>query len=261
MRALLVDDDAVSTRLVQKAIEPKNYLVEHTDTGEEALEMVRLYDFDVVILDLDLPDMNGIQVVQRLRAAEMNLPVLMLSSSDDRQQMARALLAGADDYMTKPFVRDELTARLQAVIRRSKGHAASQIRVGRMVVDIGSRTVAIDGKPLEVTAKEYSVLELLALRKGITLTKEAFLDHLYGGLDEPEHKIIDVFICKLRKKIAAVSDEDHGIKTVWGRGYMLQDPTEGTPGLAEDGTPFDTEGSAPRLSELDLLLLELLPGG
>jgi two-component system cell cycle response regulator CtrA len=273
MRALVVEDEAVSARLIRQAIEPAGFLVEATESGEEALELAKLYDFDIALLDLRLPDMDGGEVVRRMRTANLATPVLMLSGVDDRQEKVRALLCGADDYLTKPFDRTELTARLQAIVRRSKGHAGSVIRTGRMVIDLAARSVEIDGKPLHVTPKEYGILELLSLRRGKTLTKDMFLDHLYGGMDEPEQKIVDVFICKLRKKIAALTGDDNAIQTVWGQGYVLREPgTAGATGLAEGSAPFAFDGSSPHegemptdraarhgLGELELLLLQLLP--
>ena len=261
MRALLVDDSAMSANLLKSVLGPENFLIEQVEAGEEALDVVKHYDFDVMILEVDLPDMGGGHLVRRMRAADINLPVMALSRQDQKQLKIDLLNAGADDYLTKPFDTEELVVRLKSMIRRSKGHAGSVIRIGRMAIDLGSRTVEIDGKPLHVTAKEYSVLELLALRRGMTLTKETFLDHLYGGMDEPEQKIIDVFICKLRKKIAAVSGHQTAIRTVWGRGYTL-DEADAT-GLAEDPTPFSvgpaTDHSAGEawVRELDLLMLDL----
>jgi two-component system cell cycle response regulator CtrA len=264
MRVLLVDDDPVSTSLLEAVLERHDFVVESTDQGEDALELIRTYDFDAVVLDLRLPDMDGGAVLRRLRANGSALPVMILSSVDDRNAKIQALFDGADDFLTKPFDTDELLARLKSVVRRAKGHASSEIRVGRLALDLASRTVTIDGAPLKVTAKEYSILELLALRRGTTLSKEVFLDHLYGGRDEPEQKIIDVFICKLRKKIQAVGG-GAGIETVWGQGYVLREPAGGVPGLAEAAPDFfgpalDAEGlRAVRESELDALLLGLLP--
>jgi two-component system cell cycle response regulator CtrA len=130
--------------------------------------------------------------------------------------------------MTKPFNRDELIARIQAIIRRSKGHSQSVIRTGEMVVNLDARSVEVGGRAVNLTGKEYQILELLSLRKGTTLTKEMFLNHLYGGMDEPELKIIDVFVCKLRKKLAAAMAGESHIETVWGRGYVLRDPVNPT---------------------------------
>jgi len=241
MRALLVDDDPSSASLLKLAVQPENIMVERIEAGLDALEMVKHYDFDVMILEQDLPDIEGHSLVSRMRGADINLPVMMLSRIDDKTAKINALNAGADDYMTKPFDREELIVRLRTIIRRAKGHAGSVIRIGRLAVDVSAKTVQIDGKPLKATAKEYGILELLALRRGMTLTKENFLDHLYGGMDEPEQKIIDVFICKLRKKIAAVSGEQNAIRTIWGRGYTLDD---GEAGLAEDAVPFMGEDGA-----------------
>jgi two-component system cell cycle response regulator CtrA len=131
---------------------------------------------------------------------------------------------GADDYLTKPFHREELVARIHAIIRRSKGHAQSIIKTGRIAVNLDAKTVDVSGNTVHLTGKEYQMLELLSLRKGTTLTKEMFLNHLYGGMDEPELKIIDVFICKLRKKLAEATSGENYIETVWGRGYVLRDP-------------------------------------
>ncbi|HSK39619.1 MAG TPA: response regulator transcription factor, partial [Arenibaculum sp.] len=128
---------------------------------------------------------------------------------------------------------DELVARIHAIVRRSKGHSQSVIRTGRLTVNLDTRTVEVDSLPLHLTGKEYGILELLSLRKGTTLTKEMFLNHLYGGMDEPELKIIDVFVCKLRKKLASATSGDNYIETVWGRGYVLRDPLdETTPDIA-----------------------------
>ncbi|WGF88724.1 response regulator transcription factor [Marinivivus vitaminiproducens] len=264
MRVLVVEDEAVSARLIRQAIEPERFLVEQATIGEEAVGLAKLYDFDIAIVDLKLPDMDGTEVVRRMRLANVATPVLMLSGSSSQDDRIRALMAGADDFLEKPFDRRELAVRLQAIVRRSRGHAASVIRTGRLTVDLNARSVEIDGKKLPVTPKEYGILELLSLRKGKLLTKEIFLDHLYGGMDEPEQKIVDVFICKLRKKIATLTGEDVGIQTVWGQGYMLKDVPAGHQ-LAEEAAPFMAEGAAaadPRqaaAAELDLLLLHLLP--
>jgi two-component system cell cycle response regulator CtrA len=224
MRALVIEDDPVSAKLIETALRSENMMFEPADCGEDGIELARLYDFDIIVLDLRLPDIDGYEVVRRLRAARVATPVLILSGRSDPTDKVRGLTGGADDYLTKPFNRAELVARIQAIVRRSKRHPESIIRTGRLVVNMDTRAVEIDGRRLHVTGKEYSILELLSLRKGTTLTKEMFLDHLYGGMDEPELKIIDVFICKLRKKLAQATGGQHYIETVWGRGYMLKDP-------------------------------------
>ena len=226
MRALVIEDDPVSARLIEHALKGENMVCEPANSGEDGIELAKLYDFDIVILDLRLPDIDGYEVVRRLRAARVQTPVLILSGRTDPTDKVRGLVGGADDYLTKPFNKAELIARIQAIVRRSKGHAESIIRTGKLTVNLDARAVDVEGRRLHVTGKEYSILELLSLRKGTTLTKEMFLDHLYGGMDEPELKIIDVFICKLRKKLANASDGKNYIETVWGRGYVLREPSE-----------------------------------
>ena len=170
--------------------------------------------------------MSGIDVLRTLRVAKINTPIMILSGSSEIDTKVKTFAGGADDYMTKPFHKDEMIARIHAVVRRSKGHAQSVIKTGDIVVNLDAKTVEVNGNRVHLTGKEYQMLELLSLRKGTTLTKEMFLNHLYGGMDEPELKIIDVFICKLRKKLAASAHGKHHIETVWGRGYVLRDPNE-----------------------------------
>ena len=224
MRVLIIEDDQTTALAIERMLKTNGMVADHTDLGEDGLEMARIYDYDIILLDLMLPDMEGMEVLRRLRQARVETPVLILSGVSQPDSKVRSFGCGADDYLTKPFDRSELIARIHAIVRRSKGHAHSVIAIGRLAVNLAARTVAIDGKPVHLTTKEYGILELLSLRRGTTLTKEMFLNHLYGGLDEPELKIIDVFICKLRKKLASVSEGEHYIETVWGRGYVLRDP-------------------------------------
>lgn len=224
MRILLVEDDRNTARAIELMLNAANYTVFLADTGEEAIDLAKLYDYDLMLLDLGLPDMNGMEVLRHLRLARINTPILILTGSDDTESKLRGFGFGADDYMTKPFNREELQARVQAIIRRSQGHSQATIHIGDLVLNLDARSVEIRGKPLNLTGKEYLILELLVLRKGTTLTKEAFLNHVYGGMDEPEAKIIDVFICKLRKKLSDASVSENLIETVWGRGYVLRDP-------------------------------------
>jgi two-component system cell cycle response regulator CtrA len=215
-------------------------VVDHSDTGEEALELSRHYEYDIILLDLILPDIEGFEVVRRLRIARNDTPVLILSGLTRPQVKVKGLGLGADDFITKPFDKEELLARMQAVVRRSKGFSQPTLRLGSVELNLDSREVWVDGKQVHLTGKEYSILELLVLRKGMVLTKEAFLNHLYGGLDEPEVKIIDVFICKLRKKLAQAG-ADNMIGTVWGRGYMIRETSD---------DPFAEELSPLRLTRL-----------
>ncbi|MEY4982657.1 MAG: hypothetical protein RIR62_923 [Pseudomonadota bacterium] len=224
MRILLVEDDPATSRSIELMLTHANLNVYCTDLGEDGIDLAKLYDYDLILLDLNLPDMSGHEVLRQLRVSKVETPILILSGSDDTDNKIRGFGFGADDYMTKPFHREELIARIHAIIRRSKGHAQSIIKTGAVAVNLDAKTVEVDGKSVHLTGKEYQILELLSLRKGTTLTKEMFLNHLYGGMDEPELKIIDVFICKLRKKLAEATGGDNYIETVWGRGYVMRDP-------------------------------------
>jgi two-component system cell cycle response regulator CtrA len=224
MRILLVEDDPTTSKSIEMMLQNANLNVYATDLGEEGIDLAKLYDYDLILLDLNLPDMNGHDVLRQLRLAKVETPILILSGADDTENKLKGFGFGADDYMTKPFHRQELIARIHAIVRRSKGHAQSVIATGKFTVNLDAKTVEVDGKPVHLTGKEYQMLELLSLRKGTTLTKEMFLNHLYGGMDEPELKIIDVFICKLRKKLSEATGGENYIETVWGRGYVLRDP-------------------------------------
>ena len=224
MRILLVEDDPTTSKSIELMLTHANFNVYATDLGEEGIDLAKLYDYDLILLDLNLPDMNGHEVLRQLRLSRIDTPILILSGDDDTESKLKGFGFGADDYMTKPFHREELVARIRAIIRRSKGHAQSIIKTGRIAVNLDAKTVDVGGSTVHLTGKEYQMLELLSLRKGTTLTKEMFLNHLYGGMDEPELKIIDVFICKLRKKLAEATQGENYIETVWGRGYVLRDP-------------------------------------
>lgn len=224
MRVLLVEDDTSTAKSIELMLKSEGYIIDTTDLGEDGVEIGKLYDYDIIILDLMLPDMDGYDVLKDLREAKVETPILILSGLSELDNKIKGLGYGADDYLTKPFDKRELVARIQAIVRRSQGHSQSVIETGQVKVNLDSRTVEVAGEPLHLTGKEYAIIELLSLRKGTTLTKEMFLNHLYGGMDEPEVKIIDVFVCKLRKKIQDATDGDNYIETVWGRGYVLRDP-------------------------------------
>jgi len=229
MRVLLVEDDPTTSKSIELMLTHANLNVYATDLGEEGIDLAKLYDYDLMLLDINLPDMSGYEVLRQLRMSKVDTPILILSGLDDTENKIRGFGFGADDYLTKPFNRDELVARIHAIVRRSKGHAQSIITTGRYRVNLDTKTVDVEGRAVHLTGKEYQMLELLSLRKGTTLTKEMFLNHLYGGMDEPELKIIDVFICKLRKKLTEATGEDSCIETVWGRGYVLREPSGSEP--------------------------------
>lgn len=241
MRVLLVEDDPSTSKAIELSLASEGIVCDTTELGEEGLDIGKIYDYDIIVLDLMLPDLDGYEVLRRFRAAKVQTPILILSGLTGPDQKIKGLGFGADDYLTKPFNKGELVARIHAIVRRSKGHAESIIRTGRLSVNLDTRSVEIAGSPLHLTSKEYGILELLALRKGTTLTKEMFLNHLYGGIDEPELKIIDVFVCKLRKKLAVAAGGDNYIETVWGRGYVLKD----IPAVYEEDEKNDSSGSKP----------------
>ena len=225
MRVLLVEDDAGVAQSIELMLRVEGFCVYRTDLGEEGVDLGKIYDYDIILLDLNLPDISGYEVLRSLRSAKIVTPILILSGLASIEDKIRGLGLGADDYLSKPFHKDELVARIHALVRRSKGHAELVVAVGDLIVNLEARNVELHGQKLHLTAKEYQMLALLALRKGSTLTKETFLNHLYGGAnDEPEAKIIDVFICKLRKKLANASGGLDYIETVWGRGYALREP-------------------------------------
>ena len=202
MRVLLIEDDSATAQSIELMLKSESFNVYTTDLGEEGVDLGKLYDYDIILLDLNLPDMSGYEVLRTLRVARVQTPVLILSGINEMDSKVRSFGFDADDYVTKPFHREELVARIHAIVRRSKGHSQSVIRTGKLAVNLDAKTVEVESERVHLTGKEYAMLELLSLRKGTTLTKEMFLNHLYGGMDEPELKMIVVFICKLRKKLS-----------------------------------------------------------
>jgi two-component system, cell cycle response regulator CtrA len=225
MRVLLIEDDRATAQSIELMLKSESFNIYTTDLGEEGIDLGKLYDYDIILLDLNLPDISGFEVLRSLRVSKVKIPILILSGLTGIEDKVNGLGFGADDYMTKPFHKDELVARIHAIVRRSKGHAQSVVITGDLSVNLDAKIVEISGARVRLTGKEYQMLELLSLRKGTTLTKEMFFNNLYGGMDEPEIKIIDVFICKLRKKLAIASNGKDYIETVWGRGYALREPS------------------------------------
>lgn len=224
MRILLIEDDAALAQSIQMMLKQDGLTVDSTDLGEEGVDLGKVYDYDLILLDLSLPDMSGFDVLRNLRIGKIHTPILILSGASSAEDKVKGFGFGADDFLSKPFERDELVARIRAIVRRSQGHSESVIETGTMKVNLDAKTVEVEGQRVHLTGKEYQILELLSLRKGTTLSKDVILNHLYGGMDEPELKIIDVFICKIRKKLAAATGGENYIETVWGRGYVLHEP-------------------------------------
>ncbi|MDR0406956.1 MAG: response regulator transcription factor [Holosporales bacterium] len=254
MRVLVVEDDSPTARGIEITLRNSGFVVDLADLGQDGLEIGRLYDYDIILLDLLLPDLNGFEVIRRLRSGNTRTPIFVISGVLDARDRIKCLDMGADDYLTKPFDKKELIARIQAVVRRSKGHPQSVIQTGRLTVNLQTHAVKVDDAiTLHLTGKEYSILELLCLRKGATLTKDVFLNHLYGGLDEPELKIIDVFVCKLRRKLAEALGGENYIETIWGRGYVLRDPDAKSSPSSKEITISKTEHDQEKKSPNDAM--------
>jgi len=226
MRVLLIEDDSVTAQSIELMFRSESFDVCVSHAGAEGSDLAKLYDYDIILLDLVLADMSGYEVLQTLRVAKIRTPILVLSGLAAIKDKVKAFGLGADDYMTKPFHKNELIARIRAVVRRSQGYAHSVVQSGGLTVNLDHRTVEVDGTRVNLTTTEYRILEHLSLRKGTPLSKEMILYQLYGGIDEPANKIIDVFICKLRKKLANASAGKKYIETVWGRGYALRQTSE-----------------------------------
>jgi len=225
MQVLVVESQAAAAKSLELLLTAEGHTVYVADSGEEACDLAKIYDYDAIFLALELDDMTGVQALRALRARKVASPVIVLG--DNRiEAKVEALAAGADDAVTKPFHKAELLARLTAVVRRSRGHIDSVLRTGAIALNLATRRAEVAGQPIHLTPSEYKILELFSLRKNTALSKEQCLNHLYNGMSEPEPKIIDVFVCKLRKKIAAANGGDAQIETVWGGGYMLRDAPE-----------------------------------
>jgi two-component system cell cycle response regulator CtrA len=231
MRILLAESDNDLAQSVVLMLKSEGFNIYETDHGGEAVSLGKLYEYDCILLG-STPDLTGCDMLKSLRLVKITSSIIVLSRALNVENIVAALNAGADDYITLPFHKDELVARIHAIVRRSRGHAQSIITTGNLAVNLDTKSVTVDGQSVHFTGKEFGALEFLSLRKGHTVTKDAILSHLYGGLDEPEVKIVDVFICKIRKKLRAVGG--HEIETVWGRGYVLRDPAAGSPTLAPE---------------------------
>ena len=223
MRVLLIEDDSATAQSIKLLLRSEGFNVYTADLGGEGVELGKLYPYEIILLDLNLPDMSGYGVLRTLRVAKVKTPILILSGLAGLEDKVKGLGLGADGYMTKPFDRDELISRIHSIVRRSRGHAMSAIQSGGLTLNLDNKTVEVDGIRVHLTPKEYQIIELLVLRKGTLVSREMFLNQLYGGLDEPDLKIIDVFICKLRKKLVSASGGKNYIETVWGRGHVLRE--------------------------------------
>ena len=223
MRLLLACADPATARPLRAVLQAQGWVVDHADTAEEALDVVHHYEHAAVLIAEGLPDMAAHDAVRRLRAKGVRTPAVVLSASERAEERVRAFSAGADDVVAKGIDRDELVARLRAVTRRARGHAQNLLAIGPVSLNLDSREVHVHGRQVHLTGKEFAILQLLVLRRGMVMGKDAILSQLYGGMDEPEAKIVDVFVCKLRRKLDQAGAPEV-IGTVWGHGYIARDP-------------------------------------
>jgi two-component system cell cycle response regulator CtrA len=231
VRILLIEDAVDMAQTIQIMLKTEGHVVEVANDAETGIDMLSVcnnqeYEYDVIILDLMLPgDVNGYDLIKKVRAQGDKTPILILSQLTEVNNKIKGFSIGADDYLPKPFNKRELLARINAIVRRYRGHSHSIIQTGRLKINLETKTAYVGNDVIPLSNKEFAILELLSIRKGITLTKETLLNHLYNGMDEPELKIVDVFICKLRKKLQVATEGERYIETVWGRGYVLRDPS------------------------------------
>ena len=230
MCVLLIEDVSTASNETELILRTACFQIDKTNSGEEGLDQARVKDFDIIILSLELPDMKGEEILSRLRRTGNDTPVVILSDISDTECKLKSFGLGADDFMVKPFHREELIARIRAVIRRSKGRVSSLIRTGLLEVNLNTKSAKVAGKYLNLTEKEYQLIELMSLHKGKTLNKEIFLNHLYDKPDRSEFKNVNTLICKLRKKLMIATNGVEYIETIWGRGYVLRDPSPTTLG-------------------------------
>lgn len=221
MKVLLIEDDYAVSRSIELVLRSEDIYLDITADGEEGIDIARHFEYDAIILDLSLPDMNGFEVLRTLRRARVDTPVIILSGSVTVNSKVKALNTGADDYMTKPYSNDELVGRLRALVRRSKGYSNSRITFGHMTLDIVAKTVETSGRRVPLSGKEYQILELLSLRRGSAVSKETLINHIYSDGEGPDSPTIGLFVFRLRKKLAAASGGEHFIETVRDQGYLM----------------------------------------
>lgn len=227
MRLLVVEDAAALARSIAQGLEEEGFSVDIVGNGEDALHLATEIAYAAIVLDRMLPQLDGMSVLRRLRERGRDTPVLMLTALGQVGDRVEGLDAGADDYLVKPFSFDELLARLRVLIRRRHGHSSNAIVFGPMRIDPSARTVEVHGRALELTAREFSLLELLALQPGHTFSRSAIVEAVYNEDAELESNVIDVFVARLRRKLdAAGLAGAQVVKTMRGAGYRFDPPEE-----------------------------------
>ena len=220
MRTLIVEDNATLRRAVSGAAREVGFAVDESGDGEDGLWHATSFTYDVIVLDIMLPKLDGLQVLRRLRATGSQAPVLLLTARDGVEDRVAGLDAGADDYLAKPFAMSELLARLRALARRGAGRHESVLRLGRLSVDTVARTATVDGKGLVLTMREFALLEVLAQRAGEVVARTDLWERCYDAAAEPNSNVIDVYVGYLRRKLQTAGLDD-AIRTVRGAGYVL----------------------------------------
>ena len=220
MRVLLVEDEMLLRAQIDRFLRDFDFVVDRASDGEEALYYGREYDYDAAVVDLGLPKIEGLEVIERLRAEGRDFPILILTARGDWQDKVTGLETGADDYLTKPFHMEELLARLNALMRRSRGHASPVISSGPLVMDTARKSVRMDGAAVDLTAFEYRVLEYLAMNAPRVVSKGELTEHLYEQDLDRGSNVIEVFIGRLRRKLDPAGTSQP-IRTVRGQGYRF----------------------------------------
>lgn len=228
LKALVIEDDPRTIRSLEIVLKANNIACDVAKIGTEGVEIAKLYDYDIIILDLLLPDVDGYEVLLRLRSAKINTPILILSALSNTENKIKGFKVGADDYLTKPFNTEEIIARIFAIVRRSRGLSDSKIKIGKMIINLDSKVIEYENILVECTKSEYDIIKLLALKKNSVVSKEMILNKLYGekSKDTPNIKIVDVFLYNLRKKLDKTTGGKKYIQTIWGKGYMLKNGEE-----------------------------------
>jgi two-component system cell cycle response regulator CtrA len=222
MRVLLIQVDDQNTNHILAALQKRGFVVDVAENSEDGVAFAKSYQYDLVVLDADFSGPTGLPVLVRLRRARITTPLMVVSRSAGVETMVTAFREGADEFMVRPVDPDELCCRLHAIVRRTRGHTRSVIRTGRMEIDVEDKSVRVDGRPVRMTRREYAVLEALSLRKGAVLHRNALVEHVYGAMEEPSPKNVDVYISHIRKKLLRLCGRSY-IETEWGRGFALRD--------------------------------------
>lgn len=228
MRILIADDDSSVIHALNLVLSRDQWVVETAENGQDAADLGRQEPYEAIILDVRFPDRSGIDVVREIRRSGRTTPILVISGLGEVEERIRALHAGADDFLPKPFNRQELRARLLTLIRRRHGHAAPVLDCGRLQIDLERRDVRVDGQDVGLSQREYQVLRALAMRANAVVDRETLLDTLYPLEESPDIKVIDIFVHKVRKKLEAALQGESGIETRWGKGYMLRTSDPGS---------------------------------